>query len=314
MKPILACDAEVSKLKFPLVAMPKIDGVRALNVDERLVGRSGKQFKNKLNTAFYSDSRFNGLDGEMVCDRVFGYGICNETTSALGTIKGEVETNWCLFDYVVEGMNDHLPYVTRYQQLISHVTQLIASDPSVASRLWIVPAEMVYCREHLNDLELRWITQGYEGVILREPEGIYKFGRSTANEGYFLRVKRFLDAEIEITAVVEGKSNQNELKHNPHGYAERSTVADGMVPNGMVGTIVGRALEDVVWNKRTIIYRGDLIEVSPGKMTHADRRYYFEHTEEIVGLIAKYQFFPVGIKDKPRFPTFQGFRDPVDMS
>lgn len=314
MKPILACDAEVGKLRFPLMALPKIDGVRALNVAERLVGRSGKQFKNKLNTEFYSGPRFNGLDGEMVVDRVRGYGICNETTSALGTIKGTVPTNWCLFDYVVEGVNDHLPYVVRYNQLISHVTKLIDSDPTVASRLWIVPVQMVYSQEHLNELELNWISEGYEGVILREPEGVYKFGRSTANEGYFLRVKRFLDAEIKVTAIVEGKSNQNELKHNPHGYAERSTVAGGMVPNGMVGTIVGRALEDVVWNKRTIIREGDVIEVSPGKMTHADRRYYLEHANEIVGLIAKYQFFPVGIKDKPRFPTFQGFRDPVDMS
>lgn len=82
----------------------------------------------------------------------------------------------------------------------------------------------------------------------------------------------------------------------------------------MVGTIVGRALEDVVWNERTILHKGDTIEVSPGKMSHTDRRYYFENVDEIVGLIAKYQFFPVGIKDKLRFPTFQGFRDPIDMS
>lgn len=314
MKPILACDVDIGKLRFPVAAMPKIDGVRALNVDERLVGRSGKQFKNKLNTAFYSDPRFNGFDGEMVVDRITGYGICNETTSALGTIKGDIQTRWCLFDYVIDGYNNHKPYRERYTELVSKVLQLTESDPSLKDRLWVVPMEIVYCREQLEDIELNMINNQYEGVILRDLDGVYKYGRSTANENTFLRLKRFMDAEIEITHVVEGKSNQNELKRTAYGYAERSTVAEHMVPNGMVGTIIGRALEDVLFNERVIVQKGAIIEVAPGKMSHTDRRHYFENPDEIVGRIGKYQFFPVGVKDKPRFPTFQGFRDPVDMS
>lgn len=313
MKPILACDAEPTKVRYPIAALPKIDGVRALNVENKLVGRSGKAFKNKLNTAFYSDPRFNGFDGEMVVDRITGYGICNETTSALSTINGTIPTRWCLFDYVLEGVNDHQPYTVRYQELLTRVTQLTLSDPSLVDKLWVVPLELVYCREQLEALELRMIKEQYEGLILRDPDGKYKFGRSTANENFFLRMKRFMDAEIEITEVVEGKSNQNELKHNPHGYAERSTLSENMVPNGMIGTIIGRALEDVVFADTVIIREGDIVEVSPGRMGHKDRKYYFENQHEILGKIGKYQFFPVGVKDKPRFPTFQGFRDPVDM-
>ena len=62
-----------------------------------------------------------------------------------------------------------------------------------------------------------------------------------------------------------------------------------------------------------VIEKGAMIEVAPGKMVHEKRKYYFDNPEEIVGKIVKFKFFPVGIKDKPRFPTFQSFRDPVDM-
>lgn len=312
MKPILACDVDLDKLEYPVAAMFKIDGVRALNVDGRLVGRSGKQFKNRLNTEFFSDPRFEGFDGEMVIDRITGCGICNETTSAMGTIKGTIETRWCLFDYFAEEDYDS-PYALRYKRLSQKLEQLYQEDPSLASRLWLIPSRTLYSRDDVDAMEIESIQEGYEGLILRDLHAPYKFGRSTVKEGYYLRLKRFMDSEVMVTDVKEGRSNQNELTANPHGYAERSTLAAGMVPNGMVGTIVGLALHDVTFNNRIIITKGSEVEIAPGKMSHADRRYYFDNQDEIIGKMVKYQFFPTGVKDKPRFPTFQGFRDPVDL-
>jgi DNA ligase-1 len=313
MKPILACDYEVEKAAFPYMCFPKIDGVRALNIDNRLVGRTGKRFKNELNTNFFSDERFNGFDGEMVVNRITGYGICNETTSALGTIKGVIPTRWCLFDYVVDGVNNHEPYSTRYHQLVNKVSCLFAEYPELQDRLWVIPYERVSSQEEVNELELEYLHEQYEGLILRDPAGTYKYGRCTAKESNYLRLKRFMDSEIVVTHIIEGQSNQNELKHNPHGYAERSTLAENMVPNGMVGTICGRALKEEKMGDLIVLHKDQEIEVSPGKMTHDERRYFFENQDQIIGKIAKFQFFPIGVKDKPRFPTFQGFRDPVDM-
>jgi DNA ligase-1 len=281
-------------------------------VDNKLVGRSGKQFKNKLNTEFFSDPRFNGFDGEMVVDRITGYGICNETTSALGTIKGTIQTRWCLFDYVIDGFNNESPYYERYAQLCDIVHNLWREDPSLRDRLWVIPYEVVNCREQVEEFELQYIEEQYEGLILRKPVGTYKYGRTTAKESNYLRVKRFFDSEIVVTHVIEGRTNQNELKHDPNGYAERATLAENMIPNGMVGTICGRALKEEKLGDLIVLHKDQEIEVSPGKMTHEERKYFFEHQDEIIGKIAKFQFFPIGVKDKPRFPTFQGFRDPVD--
>ena len=40
MKPQLANDANLATLKYPLIVQPKIDGVRALNINGTLTGRS----------------------------------------------------------------------------------------------------------------------------------------------------------------------------------------------------------------------------------------------------------------------------------
>ena len=44
------------------------------------------------------------------------------------------------------------------------------------------------------------LNAGYEGLMLRDPNGIYKFGRSSVKENILLKVKEFMDDEAEIIA------------------------------------------------------------------------------------------------------------------
>ena len=64
MKAMLATDYEEAKLRFPVLAQPKIDGVRGVNFFGTLTGRSLKQHRNKYTTKFYSHSCLAGMDGE----------------------------------------------------------------------------------------------------------------------------------------------------------------------------------------------------------------------------------------------------------
>ena len=50
MKAMLATDYEEAKLRFPVLAQPKIDGVRGVNFFGTLTGRSLKQHRNKYTT------------------------------------------------------------------------------------------------------------------------------------------------------------------------------------------------------------------------------------------------------------------------
>lgn len=321
-KPMLASDYEESKLKFPLIAQPKIDGVRALHLQDGLTGRSLKRHKNRHATAFFSHELFFGFDGEMA---VTSLGpthplLCSKTSSALATIEGETELTWNLFDYITPA-TIHLPYEERLLALSRRVSELLAEAEynsliaEKAARLSLVP--YVYCQslEELLELDSRWLDEGYEGTIVRDPKGLYKQGRSTVREGGLLRIKRFVDAEIRVKRIVEGRSNQNEAKKNELGLTERSTHQENMIPSGMVGTIIGELLADVFDLQGNLVLRkGDEVEVGPGKLTHEERKRYFEDQSLILDKIGKIKLFPKGIKDKPRFPTWVCFRSEEDMS
>ena len=311
-KPMLASDYDSEKVRFPCLAQPKIDGVRALNLFGNLTGRSLKQHANKHVTQYYSDPAFIGLDGEMACDRITHPDLCRITTSALNTISGTPFTQWWLFDYITEE-TIHLPYHERYKALTTRLTELCLSE-SRAVHLRIVASNMVHNQKELNFWIERHLEMGFEGTILRDPNGMYKSGRSTVREGGLLRIKEFMDAEAVVIRVVEGNKNTNEQQQNELGQAYRTTHQENIVPNGMVGNIVCRNLMDVKDKSGKILIAKDQeIVVAPGKMSHEERIYWWENQDVIVGKTIKFQFFPKGIKDKPRFPTFQSFRAASDM-
>ncbi|QJI53380.1 DNA ligase [Alteromonas phage vB_AcoS-R7M] len=313
MKPMLACDADLTKVTWPMLGMPKIDGVRALNIDGKLVARSGKPFKNRENTYFFSTEVLEGFDGEMVAGGITDPNLCSYTTSAMNTIDGEVQCDWYLFDYFGPQVAPTAKYEERLNTLHSIVAKLRKDYPVQSTRISVVPVKILNNQEEAEQYFADNLAQGFEGTILRNPKGPYKLGRCTAREANYLRVKAFADAEIKVHFVQEGRTNLNELKRGNFGQAERSTNADNMVPNGMVGTITGELLQDIVVKDEVFLHKGTVIEIAPGRLTHDERVKYMQDPALMCGKIAKFQYFPIGMKDKLRFPTFQCFRDENDL-
>jgi DNA ligase-1 len=302
MKPMLAEDYVEEKLKFPLCVQPKIDGVRGLNMYGRMTGRSLKPFANRFITKWFSHSALMGLDGELAAAEESDPALCRKTTSALSTIQGEPFVLWWLFDYVTAD-TCKMPYIDRYSLLCSHVQQLAASMPTtVVGQLRIVPNMLVKNMAELRGLDEQFIDYGFEGTIVRDPKGLHKQGRSTVREGGLLRIKHFVEEEAVVLALQEGQTNMNEATINALGYTERSTHQANMAPNGMIGALLCKDAKT-----------GDEIVVSAGSMTHEERRAWFEDPSLIVGKTIKYKSFKHGVKDKPRFPTFQSIRMEADQ-
>jgi DNA ligase-1 len=311
MKPMLASDYEEGKIRFPVLVQPKIDGVRAVNLTGDLTGRSLKRFKNQYISKLFSHPDFVGFDGEMAAESEVHPALCRITTSALSTITGTPFVLWWLFDYVTPSTKN-LPYQERHKKLEQRVAELKLRNTVANNHLMIVPYSLARNREEVQYADSVYLDRGYEGTILRDPMGLYKEGRSTVREGGLLRIKQFLDAEAEVLYVTEGETNQNEAKIGLLGQTERSTHQANMVPNGMVGNLVCKALADVKDGKKLLIEKGQEITVAAGRLTANERKEFWENQSLIIGKIVKFQFFPKGIKDKPRFPTFQSFRDESD--
>jgi DNA ligase-1 len=311
MKPMLADDWDPAAQRFPILAMPKIDGVRGLNLFGKLTGRSLKPFKNRHITRLFSHSALIGFDGEFAANKDTHPDLCRLTTSALGTIEGLPYVLWHLFDYVtVETVN--LPYWQRLKLLRGKVEELHVTMPLIAQHLRVVPATEFGAMEGLETFKATCADAGYEGVILRDPNAPHKSGRSTIREGGYLRIKAFMDAEGVVTALQEGQTNNNEATTNALGHTERSTHQANMVANGLVGTLTVKLLAQVKAGDK-VFEAGELITIAAGKMTSEERAFYLLHPGEIVGRVVKFQYFPHGVKDKLRFPTFQSIRMKEDM-
>jgi DNA ligase-1 len=312
IKAMLASDYDESKLDFPLGVQPKIDGVRGLNMEGKMLGRSGKPHKNVYNTNFFSTKEHYGFDGELAANLETHPDLCRITSSAMSTIKGEPFILWWVFDYLVPDTME-LDYMDRYLSLKSRVNHLQANG--LCRHVRVVPMQIVHNLEELRTAHAAWAAEGYEGTIIRKLTGKHKQGRSTIRESGLLRIKDFVDGEFTISKVVEGEANENEAQTNELGNTFRSSHQENKVANGMVGSFLGIVLKDVEdpSTGKVVLFKGQEITVSAGKMDHTTRKYAFENKEEYVGNIGKFKFFPKGIKDKPRFPTFFCVRSKEDI-
>lgn len=312
MKPMLASDWDESKVRLPVIAQPKIDGVRALNMVGTLTGRSLKTHKNRHVTKLFSHSALIGLDGEMAAQKETHPDLCRITSSALGTIEGEPFVLWWLFDYVTDDTKAWA-YRDRLSALRDRFYQLQKEVPHLHHHLRLMPSVECNTMEELLAWDTRWLEAGYEGTIIRNPGGPHKQGRSTIRESGLLRIKRFVDFEFIVEGIVEGEENQNGAQINELGLTFRSSHQENKVANGMIGAMLGRVLEDVKDGGKVLFEKGAQVRVGAGRLSHDQRKHYFANQDEFKRLVHKAKFFPKGIKDKPRFPTWQSFRNAADM-
>ena len=299
LKPHKACDVDLSKLDRVMWVMPKIDGVRALHFNGAFQSRTLKPFPNTHLMAF-DWHLLAGLDGELVKGSPTSGFSCRDTTSGTSTINGPraQDFTWHVFDYV-DPKERSAPYAVRYELARQRVSML---SGVVDFGLEIVPYEIATSIEDILRIHAKYVDQGYEGSILRDPQGRYKSGRATVSEGAFLRLKDFIEEEARVLEVIEGETNNNVATINKLGYTERSSHKANKVGNGMVGSLRCRDLKT-----------GQEIMVSAGRLTHDERKKLFDSQELAVGQVIKYRAMPYGKKNLPRFPTFQCFRAPFDM-
>jgi DNA ligase-1 len=298
-KPILATDFDETKLDFTngYIVQPKIDGVRGLHLYGRsqLTGRSLKPFGNKLVPLLFPN--IVGIDGELTYGPTTAPDLCRTTTSVVSTHNDDRAHSLVLnaFDYVTPATVS-LGYFARYETL----QKLLLTTYNTNVRL--VPYQLVRSIEELYKYEAYCLEKGYEGVILRSPGGVYKNGRTTTREGTYLRIKRFTQEDAIVISLVEAMENTNEAVTNALGRSERPTSQDGLVPKGMVGSLICR---DIKTRQK--------ITLGPGKMTHIERFNYWSTPDTIVGKTVSYKSFPHGVKTLPRFPTFESIRIEEDI-
>lgn len=262
-----------------MIASPKLDGIRVL-IDPVLgpITRKLKPVPNVPTHAYLSKPLFHYLDGEIMVGDTF-----SDVTSAIMSHDGRPDFTYHIFDSF-EFPN--LPYKER-----------LASLRSIDVRVKVLESIIVNSLEDVLEAETQYLLQGYEGLMLRKPSGRYKFNRSTLNEQILLKLKRFKDSDAEIIGFEELYKNNNKLEANNLGYAERSSSQDGLVPMNTLGSLVVQS-EDFELT----------FKIGSG-YDEATRQDIWNRRDKLLGKMVKVKYQDIGMKDRPRFPIFLGFRE-----
>ena len=296
-RPLLAATIEnneqLDKLTYPLIASPKVDGIRCINHPNLgPITRSSKLIRNdhvrlKLSTIACTD-----LDGELVSGPIAAPDVFNRTTSAVMTGSGTPEFMYHIFD---SSILSGLPYERRLQDLEPRMKAIRASGIDYVREL---PWREVRNSTDILDAEVDWLAHGFEGVMLRNPQGKYKQNRSTLKEQILMKLKRFTDAEAEVIGFEPLERNTNPQTRNLQGLAERSDHKAGKVQVETLGRLRVRDLSGR-FGEFTV---GSGFDASTRDQIWSDRPRY-------QGRVIKYKFQEIGIVEAPRFPIYLGFRE-----
>jgi DNA ligase-1 len=293
--PMLAEDmTDVKKCSWPKLASLKLDGYRTLSVNGVAMSRNLKPVVNEYIQTILGKKKLHGLDGEITVGPPNDGNVIGRTASGLKRVNGFPDFIFWVFDDFTAHGHDFNYRTGRAEDRV---------DDAKNPRIRYLSHDLIHSAAGLRDYEAQALANGYEGVMLRCPNGPYKFGRSTEREGFLLKVKRFIDGEARVTGIEQGNVNNNPLEKDALGHAKRSTHKANMVPSGMLGTILG-----------TDIHTGQPLRIAPGRMSHDDRAHYLAHPEELVGQAVKYKAFDYGTKDVDRFMTFQRILSADDLN
>jgi DNA ligase-1 len=276
-------------IPFPVYGSPKLDGIRALVRNGVLLSRKLKIIPNvHVQTALGCET-LNGIDGELIVGQATAPDAYRTTMSGVMSEGGSPRVTYWMFDRwdLIE-----TPYIHR-RRLLPPRTVL----PGIVIRK--LKHTLLRNLDELRKYEAETVALGFEGIMLRTPHSLYKYGRSTTNEFMLMKLKRFSDGEALILGLVEQQKNNNEATINELGRIKRSSHKANKAPKGTTGAL---AVKDII--------TGVEFEIGTGMDDQIRSEFW---ADPPIGQIVKYKFQQSGVKEKPRFPVFLGLRDPRDM-
>ncbi len=277
----------LSEITYPCLASPKLDGIRSVMADGIPFTRSMKRVPNLYIQKELAKLELHGLDGELM----LRCGDFNSVQSAVMSVQGEPDFYLAVFD--------KFDCASGFAGRLAAAARDVLNSGSDLLRL----VEHTLCNNE-QELQAIWdrhIAMGYEGTMVRAPNGPYKRGRSTLNQGYLLKLKKWEDAEATVIGFEEGESNANESYTGELGQTKRSSEQSGMVPSGTLGALRVR------WNGQEFKVGTGFGGGVPGKDKEL-RDKVWASKEVYLGSQVTFKYQELSRYGVPRFPVFKGFR------
>ena len=288
----------IEEIVFPAYISPKLDGVRAFVWDGKIMSRKFEPFPLPYVHQLFDNVLFNRFDGELIVGNVTNPQTRNLTSGSLNAKDDRQPDLWFhLFD-IIDTVE---PFKDRYRAL-----EKIVRHYGEKNRIKLVEHRLVHNAIDVLEFEKDCLEMGYEGCILRDPDGKYKHGRGTLKERGMLKLKRFEDAEAQVLRVNEEMRNTNPAEKDALGHTKRSKAQEGLVGKGRAGELEVRDLNGP--------FAGVEHVVPLGAAGDKGKAWWWEHRNDDPLPVITYKFFNHGVKDKPLLPTYVGVRPEWDRS
>ena len=194
MKPMLAIGFNERKIKFPCLVQPKLDGVRCLafldsNGEVVLLSRKGKPYNIPHLKKWLSEHKeMLPLDGELYNHKELTFQEIVSAVKRHSEITPKIK--YAVYDKPLDGVTNKV----RWRNIMDSY-ELLKDAPTYR-------VDWVYCdnMEQILKYHAKCVADGYEGVIIRNLDGLYEFGFRSNN---LIKYKEFNDSEFEIIDVVE---------------------------------------------------------------------------------------------------------------
>ena len=267
-----------------------VHNCRAVVIDSVVYSRSLKPIRNKHVQKLFGKPEYNGFDGELVVGDIYAKDVFQKTTSGVMSTEGTPDVTFYVFDLFTNNLST---YKERLYDLNDRL--VLEQYPNIVA----TTQRYVKTKEELLELLESERIKGGEGLIGRNPLGVYKYGRSTPKEQLSIKFKFFSDSEFEVIGFEERMHNANEAKTNELGYTERSSCKENLIPMNTLGSLV-------------LKYGDSEFRCGTG-FSDVQRKEIWENKESYLGKLASIRYMSVGQVILPRLPSFQGFRDEDDL-
>ena len=296
-KPMLAvAPDDITDVKLPVYASTKLDGIRCLFIDGKMLSRSLKPIRNGYLQQKYEPLKQYSKDYNTILDgELYGHGMTfQEISSDVMTTYKQTDQrlSYWAFDCIT-GEDYAQDFYSRLKELQIVIDLVMCPIVFVEQRIMQSHAEIVENFEKVQKV-------GYEGLILRPLYSRYKQGRSTVKEGLMLKIKPWHTWDARIVGVIQ------ETEVDPD--APRTT-------NELGRSVTSKKQDDRVLIERAcaflVNYGNQMVKVSLA-MTQLEREEVWENSKDYLGKMIEYKGMLVGAKNVPRHPIFVRFREDKD--
>ena len=277
-------DIDPFTIPFPVYGTPKFDGIRCCIQDGKALTYNLKQIPNNHVRTLLEDNCIAGMDGELIVNHTV-QDYFNNTQSGIMSKNGKPDFKFNVFDVMPQTKKEMYTYLERTRMMQRCNASFIE---------YVIPV-LIKDMRALLAFERDCLKKGFEGIILRTGDSPYKFGRSTLKQFWMVKYKHFQDSEAKVIGFNELMSNRNKAVRNIVGDIKRSSKKSGMISMKMLGSLKAQDLKT-----------GIIFNISG--FTLKQRKQIWRERKKILGHVFTYKYQKHGMKNKPRFDIFKGWR------